>query len=397
MAKALFLSLPLHGHINPSLPLVRELVDRGDAITYYAAQPFAARIEQTGAQYRPYRNAFLAEIKQLPERLDQLPWLLMRTTAEVLDDELTDFKREAPDYVICDATAPWGKCVAQLLGVPLVTSVPTFAFNRHVLAFAVSHGARPKSIRLLLSKLRHMAKAVAIRRSIRRAHGIAGPGLMELTFGHSDLTIVYTSRQFQPREETFDQQFQFVGPSISPRREDVAFPWQRLEHSTIAYISLGTLFNTDASFYRTCFAALRDEDCQVILSSGSVVSPEELGPPPPNFVVQPYVPQLEVLRRASIFVTHGGMNSVCESLGLGVPVVVIPQMGEQEIVGRRVEQLGAGLVLPKRATTTDSLRAAVRRVRSEESYRLRTTQIGEEFRRSGGVSRAADAIWAFTR
>ena len=157
------------------------MVDRGDAVTYYAADAFAGRIEQTGAQYRPYRNAFLAGIKNLPERMDELSWLLMRTTAEVLDDELADFRRRRPDYVICDAAAPWGKCVAELLGVPLVTSVATFAINRHVMAFGVSHGVRPKSLRLLLSKFRHMAKAIAVRRTIRRCHGIAGPGLMELT------------------------------------------------------------------------------------------------------------------------------------------------------------------------------------------------------------------------
>ena len=78
MAKALFLSLPLHGHTNPSLPLVRELVERGDEVIYYSADAFAAKIEQTGARYRPYRNAFLADIKQLPERLEELSWLLMR-------------------------------------------------------------------------------------------------------------------------------------------------------------------------------------------------------------------------------------------------------------------------------------------------------------------------------
>ena len=106
MARALFLGLPLHGHTNPTLPLVRELVDRGEEITYYAADAFAGRIAQAGARYRPYRNAFLAGIKDLPERMDQLSWLLMRTTAEVLDAELSDFRAERPDYLICDAAAP---------------------------------------------------------------------------------------------------------------------------------------------------------------------------------------------------------------------------------------------------------------------------------------------------
>ncbi len=77
MADGLFLSLPLHGHTNPSLPLVRQVVTRGDEIVYYSTEPFAGSIERTGARYRPYRNAFLADMCQLPDRLDQLAWLLI--------------------------------------------------------------------------------------------------------------------------------------------------------------------------------------------------------------------------------------------------------------------------------------------------------------------------------
>ena len=97
MAKALFLGLPLHGHTNPSLPVVRELVQRGDEVVYYSADAFAAKIEHTGARYRPYRNAFLANITQLPERTEQLAWLLARTTAEVLEREHMAVDRERTD------------------------------------------------------------------------------------------------------------------------------------------------------------------------------------------------------------------------------------------------------------------------------------------------------------
>ena len=161
MARALFLGLPLHGHTNPSLPLVRELVDRGEEITYYAADAFAGRIAQAGARYRPYRNAFLAGIKDLPERMDQLSWLLMRTTAEVLDAELADFRSRTTGLPHLRRGRAWGRCVAELLGVPAVTSVATFAINRHVMAFGVSRGVGPKSLRLLLSKFRHMARRFA--------------------------------------------------------------------------------------------------------------------------------------------------------------------------------------------------------------------------------------------
>jgi UDP:flavonoid glycosyltransferase YjiC (YdhE family) len=74
MANALFLSLPLHGHTNPSLPLVRQLVTRGDEIDYYSSEPFADSIERTGARYHAYSNAFLADMRQLPDRMDHLAY-----------------------------------------------------------------------------------------------------------------------------------------------------------------------------------------------------------------------------------------------------------------------------------------------------------------------------------
>src|SRR5918993_736125 len=194
MSKVVFFSLPLHGHTNPSLPVVRALVERGDEVTYYSAAAFATKVEQTGARYRPYRNAFLADIKDLPERLEELSWLLTRTTGELLAQELATFRAERPDYIITDSVAPWGHWIGEALRVPVVTSMSTFAVNRHVLKYAMTHGARPKSARRVWSKLKHIARAIGLARRLRREHGIEGPGVTGLVFGRSDLNVVYTSR-----------------------------------------------------------------------------------------------------------------------------------------------------------------------------------------------------------
>ena len=183
MAKALFFSLPLAGHINPSLSLVRELVARGDEIVYYASDGFAARIGQAGVRYRQYRNSCLADMMCLPEHLEALSWLLMRTTAELLAGHLDEFREERPDYVITDSVAPWGQWVAEILGVPVVTSVSTFAFNRRVLAFAARHGIRPRSGWVLLSKLRHVVNALRLGRQLRARYGVRGPGITGLVTG----------------------------------------------------------------------------------------------------------------------------------------------------------------------------------------------------------------------
>lgn len=117
----------------------------------------------TGARYRPYRDAFLADLSQLPSQTDELSWLLMRTSARVLATELDACRREHPDYILTDSVAPWGRWLGTILHVPVVTSVSTFAFNRHVLAFGLAHGVRPKSGKRVLAKLRHMSKAFLLR------------------------------------------------------------------------------------------------------------------------------------------------------------------------------------------------------------------------------------------
>jgi MGT family glycosyltransferase len=67
-----------------------------------------------------------------------------------------------------------------------------------------------------------------------------------------------------------------------------------------------------------------------------------LGDIPANCLVQQFVPQLEILQRASLFITHGGMNSVNEAHSYNVPLVIVPQTADQHLIAKRVEKLGAG-------------------------------------------------------
>jgi MGT family glycosyltransferase len=394
LLRACFFSLPLHGHVNPSLPLVRALADRGTDVIYYAADPFAPAIEEAGGRFRGYRSEFLRDIRNLPDRMHEVAWLLMRSTGEVLEHDLPEIRAGSFDVVITDSVAPWGHWVGEKLDLPVVTSVPTFAFNRHVLAYGVARGVRPKSAGMLLSKLRYITKAALLQRRLRRRFDARGPGLMKTLMGHSDLNIVYTSRLFQPCIETFDERYEFVGPSFGPRIEASRFPWERVQRDFV-YVSLGTLFNTDPAFYKHCFDAFRDAPFQVVMSIGGTVALSALGPVPANLIVQPYVPQLEVLARASAFVSHGGMNSVSESLAHAVPLVVIPQMGEQAIVARRVQELGAGLMLTPPEVSGNRLRAAVDDLLSDPGFRTQAAVIRESFRAAGGVDRATEAITTF--
>ncbi len=383
----------------PLLPLIRELVAQGDDVTAYGTAPFAAAIESTGARFRPYRAGRLQDLAGLPDRTDAIASVLMGIVGDVLKVDLADMRDARPDYIVTDSLAPWGHWVAQVLGVPLVTSITTFAVNRHVLAFAASHGVRPKRLRLLVSKLAHVTNALLQRRRLSRRYRVPGLGVFATVFGHSALNLVHTSRDFQPCGETFDESFHFVGPpamdaDAALRHPAPPPPWPP-GTSPLVYVSLGTLFNADVEFYRHCIEAFHDQPVRVVMSLGSRVRPDELGTLPGNVVVAATLPQLAVLQQASAFVTHGGMNSLSESLRLSVPMVTVPQMGEQEIVSRRVEQLGAGIYLAKAVVSPETLRASVRRLLGETRFRQRAGSIGETLVASGGTARAASLVRAF--
>ena len=175
------------------------------------------------------------------------------------------------------------------------------------------------------------------------------------------LNIVFVAPDFQPAADTFDDCYLFVGPSIPPHQSPGDFRLDKLDASRpLLYISLGTIFNNQPEFFRTCFEAFGDSSYQVVISAGPHADPGALGVRPANVLVAGYVPQLEILARASCFITHAGMNSVMEALHYGVPMVALPQMVEQRTTARRVADLGLGLLLEPATVTATTLARALR-------------------------------------
>ena len=134
-----------------------------------------------------------------------------------------------------------------------------------------------------------------------------------------------------------------------------------------------------------------------MLSVGKRTDIAALGTPPRNFIVQEFVPQLELLQRTALFVTHGGMNSVSEALYYGVPLIVIPQSADQNLVGQRIEQLGAGKALRRASVTAQRLRSTSEDVLGEPAYQLASARLGKSFGVPDGYVHAADEIQAFKR
>ncbi len=397
MAKYVFLSMPAYGHVNPTFAVVQELVKRGQEVIYYLPEQFRDAVQATGAVFRSYESK-LKNMSSLttPSGISgggALPAMMVDESHHVLPQVLDRVRAEQPDVIVYEAMCAWAKIVTQILNVPAITLRPTYAMNERANVFSMIAQQQNQNF----SNMREaMAKISAGMAELCEAYHVP-PFDMRGAFMHAErLNIVFLPKAFQPAGDTFDERYLFAGPSILPRHEANDFPFEKLSNERpILYISLGTVFNNWPDFFKMCFEAFSEQPWQVVLSIGRHVDPAILGPVPDNFLVSAYVPQLEILPRTQVFVTHGGMNSTMESLYYGVPMVAIPQMIEQAMTARRITEMGLGIALEKEAVNVATLREAVERVANESAFHERVQNMQQITREAGGYQRAADAIIRF--
>ena len=385
MSKIVFFCIPAHGHTNPTLGVVRELVRRGHQVKYYSYEPFRTVIEAAGADFVPC-DAYDAQLGLTPKDGERIgkdlafsTHVLVETTLALNDMVCRDMAAWQPDCIVADSMAAWGKAVALKLGIPFVSSTTTFAFNQE------SAKIMKQRFRELLAFFAAMPK---INRDVRRLQATGYPvkSVLELIQNDQNThTIVYTSPEFQPCAESFSDKYAFVGPSVRPAREQVT-----KTHEKLVYVSMGTVVNDRLALYRNCIAALAGENVQVILSVGEQVDIAALGPLPENVSVYPKVDQIAVLEKADVFLSHCGMNSASESLYFGVPLLCYPQTKEQGGMAARVTALGAGLMLEN--PSVSCIKAAVKLLLSDTKIKANAEQIARSFHRCTGPIAAADKI-----
>ena len=385
MSKIVFFCIPAHGHTNPTLGVVRELVARGHQVWYYSYNTMREKIESAGAAFVSC-DAYDMEQKLTPKDSVRVgkdlafsTKILVDTTLALDDKVCADMEQLKPDCIVADSMAVWGKAVAMKLNIPFVSSTTTFAFNQH------SAKIMKQGIGELFKMVFSMPK---ITKQIKRLQDKGYPVKNILDIIQNDdntHTVVYTSPQFQPCSETFSDKYAFVGPSVRPATSKVV-----KKRDKLIYISMGTVNNNMMALYKRCLAALADTDYQVIMSVGNLVSIEEFGVLPENISVFTHVDQIAVLQQADVFVSHCGMNSVSESLYFGVPLVMLPQTSEQGGVAERVFQLGAGIKLDK--SDAASILGAIRKIFADNSYTQNAAVISEGFKHCSGAKGAADKI-----
>jgi UDP:flavonoid glycosyltransferase YjiC (YdhE family) len=310
----LFVPYSTAGHVHPVLPVIAELARRGAVVRILIGERFAPAVRATGA---------------IPVLLDSVPdvfvpdglsgarrFLLGRArrpyrnalSGRLLAREL----RRRPDLVVLDPMLGWADRVVRRARIRSALFSTTFADGPAVRAVTGAGGRR----------MAHLLPTV--RRHLR-------PGR---------LVLAHALPELQPAAETLPAAVRLVAPLIRADRTDLAFTDPPVPvGSRLLYVSPGTVFARAPRFFRAIGEAFENRPWFVVLATGPYGAGDPR-PMPTNIWVSREVPQLRMLRRCDVFLTHAGMNSAVEGLAAGVPMALAPRSAEQRFIARQLVGLG---------------------------------------------------------
>lgn len=374
--KILFINLPYYGHFVPTVGLVQELVQRGCQVTYLMPYDWEERVKESGADFQGYENH-----KKLSEQI--------KTAYKEAEKIVEEY-----DGIVYEQFFFLGKYLAEKYNKPVVRIFTAPATNEKLMQEYLCSGG-PLGIFKYKWVARYWTKEIL--KSLHIENALQTDNwLEEIIYNPPAINLVYTLREFQPYEEEFEpKKYLFLGASVYNRKEQAR--QYKKQGQPLIYISLGTVVKGKRKFFQSCVEAFRDEEVEVILSTGLQFDKDKLKNIPENVYIYPSVPQTQVLKQADVFVTHGGMNSVSEAFTHGVPLVVVPFMSDQPVNARRVEELGLGVQLDYSTLDKKVLKETVLSLLGNQNTKENITRMQKQIHRAPGNAGGAEAIIAYVR
>ena len=399
------------GPLNTMLPLGQELQRRGHRVTLFGTLDTQPKALAAGVEFQAIgeKDFPVGSVAESLTKLGQLRGqaalkytidLLKQISAVTLQDAPASLKAAGVEALLVNQSSVEGGTIADFLEIPFVTVCSAVVLNRDpgVPPFYTTWKYSPA----WWARLRNQMGYALLNRVAKPIQDLIDEYRREwklpLHSGPNDAYSQLAQISQAPAEFEFPRQellpwFHFTGTyHTSASRASVPFPYEKLTGKPLIYASMGTLQNRLIWVFQTIASACEKLDAQLVISLGGSAKPESLPELPGNPLVVEYAPQLELLEKATLMITHAGMNTTMECVKHGVPMVAIPVANDQPGVAARIAWTGAGELVPLNKLNVPRLQAAVARVFTEESYKQNALRLQEATHRAGGVSRAADII-----
>jgi len=399
------------GHLNPMIPLGSELLRRGHRVTVLGFLDAKAKTLASGLEFQPLaEDEFPAG--SMAEGFAQLGKLsgltafryTIKLITQVSDILLSQapaiIKKAGVEALLVDQVSPEGGTIADFLNIPFVTVCSALMVNRdpNIPPFCTSWQYNPTLANRLRNQVSYQFLNLAVKPILAGISEYRRKWKLPLHSHPDDYYSKLAQISQQPAELEFPRQnlpphFHFTGPYHNRKtRKPVPFPFEKLTGKPLIYASMGTVQNRLLDVFQTIASACEGLDAQLVISLGGGATPESFPQLPGNPIVVGYAPQLELLQKATLTITHAGMNTTLESLSNGVPMVAIPVANDQPGVAARIAYTGVGEVVSLKELSIPKLRSAIEKVLTQESYKQRAIEMQEAIVRSGGVKKAADII-----
>ncbi len=381
------LCAPAIAHLNTILPLGQELQRRGHRLTCFGLADTEAKVAAASIPFQVIgESAFpLGSVTQVYAKIGQLQGKEATNYVQTWRQKLTELLlEEVPEILqnagiealLVDYGQPGGGAIADYLNIPFVTICAAL--------IQINHGTSA-----------HDAPILDIINRYRQQWQL--PPYSKLKDCYSPIAQISQQPTIfdlpRTRRTSLPPQLHFTGSFQTLKsRQKVDFPWSKLTEQPLIYASLGTLQNRLLWIFTKIAEACADLDVQLVISLGGGSSVDALPELKGNPLVVEYAPQLELLQRASLTITHAGLNTTLESLCNGVPLIAIPITYDQPAVASRIVRKGLGLAFTLPELSVASLRSAIEEVLAQDKYRQRAAKVQEAIRDAGGIKLAGDIV-----
>jgi zeaxanthin glucosyltransferase len=410
------ISLAATGHLNTMFPLGHELQKRGHCVTVFSNPSVEPKAHLAGFNFRAIGNIEMSAEKEAEHYAQQGKLSGLAALRHTLDglkhrayislrDTPKAIKEAGVEALLVDMSAFEGGTIAEFLNLPFITVCSALPFYQEEFVPPISTTWTYK----------HSCLARFRNRIAHSIFNIFGQPIRDVVSEYRkqwNLPAYSSDRDFfsklaiisqHPQEFEFPRHelpsyFHFTGPfHDSTGREDIDFPFDKLNGKPLIYASMGTLQNRLEYVFHIIASACVELDAQLVISLGGSLEPETFSSLPGEPLVVKYAPQLELIKKASLVITHAGMNTTLESLSYGVPMVGIPITADQPGVAARIAWSGVGEFVPLSRLSVLKLKETVKQVWKEESYRKNAVRLQNAISSAGGVRRAADIIEISTK
>jgi zeaxanthin glucosyltransferase len=423
MANILFVVFNEPGHIYPTLRLAKELRVRGHRVSYAGLAPpigapsFADELASHGFAFAPISSWFggaVSELRQYGKANDRDVVLEWRRALDAFVPAALELGRNAdrarPDICLIDSILSVLAPLFEAMNVPTMlvsTSLPLYR-RRGLppldsrLEWGRSPWFRARSdlqwtMHAARRRLGDLRMRLAGKTSAYRLCAAAMHALMAVTALRRDdiaydtmilpmlkrQTLVLAPRCFdfpgEPGRETF------LGPALDLERAEIAFAWDWIDPDKrvvlCAFGSQTQLYRDLARFLQQLAGAFEDlPDHQLVIAAGAHAPELERVVRARNVLVVKRAPQVQLLARAALFITHCGLSSIKEAVWFGVPMLLCPMVNDQAGNAARIRYHGAGDFAPRASLDQTALRRAVLRLDRDPVIRERVASLQARFR-----------------